>query len=197
MDKFTVKPSAWNTVKTDHTYAGWYKTHLRCGPSVFFIIAQKVEDKWDDVHSPLHHHTTFCVVDRVAVALHYLSHSDGYSTTAALFGISLTCARQYCVQVCQVIRQRYLSAVVCLPTRRPDWEKVRLGFESVMGFPNAYGAIDGPLVPIKRFTDHTGWYCRKGFPAFNIQAVVDDKLKFMSYSIRSGSQNDKALFRES
>ncbi|ETV73023.1 hypothetical protein H257_12061 [Aphanomyces astaci] len=140
-----------------------------------------VEDKWDDVHGPLHHHTTFCVVDRVAVALHYLSHSDG----------------QYCVQVCKVIRQRYLSAVVCLPTRRPDWEKVRLGFVSVMGFPNAYGAIDGSLVPIKRFTDHTGWYCRNGFPAFNIQAVVDDKLKFMSYSIRSGSQNDKALFRDS
>lgn len=45
--------------------------------------------------------------------------------------------------------------------------------------------------------DFDGWYSRKGFPAFNMQAVVDDKKRFMSFSIRSGSQNDKNMFNKS
>ncbi|ETV77180.1 hypothetical protein H257_09066 [Aphanomyces astaci] len=76
------------------------------------------------------------------------------------------------------------------------WELVREGFEE-HGFPNAYGAIDGSLIQVKRFDDFYGWYCRKGFPAFNMQAVVDHRMRFMSYSLRSGSQNDKALFNDS
>ena len=71
------------------------------------------------------------------------------------------------------------------------------GYENKSGFPNVYGAIDGSLIPVKRFADFMGWYCRKGFTAFNMQAMVDHKLRFRSYSIRSGSQNDKAVFNAS
>jgi hypothetical protein len=42
-----------------------------------------------------------------------------------------------------------------------------------------------------------GWYSHKSYPALNVQAVVDDKKRFMSYSIRSGCQNDKQMFNKS
>lgn len=71
------------------------------------------------------------------------------------------------------------------------------GFEERSGLPNVMGAIDGCLFRICRFADFEGWYCRKGYPALNMQAVVDHKNRFMSFSIRSGSQNDKAVFNHS
>ncbi|KAH9186228.1 hypothetical protein AeNC1_011796 [Aphanomyces euteiches] len=75
--------------------------------------------------------------------------------------------------------------------------EIARGFEERGGIPNVVGVIDGCLVMVKRFKDPEGWYCRTGFPAFNMQGVVDDRLRFMSYSIRSGSQNDKFLFNRS
>ncbi|RHY02429.1 hypothetical protein DYB36_008482 [Aphanomyces astaci] len=78
-----------------------------------------------------------------------------------------------------------------------DWAAISAGFERVAGFPNVFGAIDGCLVMVKRFRQHEGWYCRKGFPAFNLMALVDDKKRFMAYALRPGSQNDRMLFRHS
>lgn len=43
----------------------------------------------------------------------------------------------------------------------------------------------------------TGWYCRKNYPAFNVQGVVDSQKKFISYAIRPGSQNDKSVYNGS
>jgi len=71
------------------------------------------------------------------------------------------------------------------------------GFEEMQGIPNVCGAIDGSLIRIKRFEDHTGFYSRKGTTALNVQAVVNHRGQFISHSIRSGSQNDKACFNNS
>ncbi|RHX96840.1 hypothetical protein DYB28_000610 [Aphanomyces astaci] len=100
-------------------------------------------------------------------------------TQAVVFGISKTMAKTYTFQVCQVLCQCYLADVVAMPTPQAAWETIRGGSEDVAGVPNAYGAIDGTLIPIKRFRDYDGWNCRKGFPAFNMQAVVDDNMRFM------------------
>ena len=49
-------------------------------------------------------------------------------------------------------------------------------FESMIGFPLTCGAIDESIIEIQRPCDFEGWYCRKGYPALNIQAVVDAKI---------------------
>ncbi|KAH9098052.1 hypothetical protein LEN26_016762, partial [Aphanomyces euteiches] len=113
-----------------------------------------------------------------------------------VFGISESRAHCYVGQVMSVIMS-FLQDTIQLPQTMNDWADKAANFERNSGFPNAVGAIDGSLIQIKRFKDHEGWYCRKGFPEFNIQGVVDYKLRFMSYSIRSGSQNDKLLFERS
>ncbi|OQR96198.1 hypothetical protein THRCLA_22017 [Thraustotheca clavata] len=121
--------------------------------------------------------------ERVACTLHYSTHSDGYESTALLFAISKARARAYCQEVCLLL-QHNINQFIHLLTTCSEWRDLRNNFYAIAGFPNCYGALDG-------------WYSRKGFTAFNLQAVVDSNLKYMSKSIRSGSQNDKALFNNS
>ncbi|KAE9023914.1 hypothetical protein PF011_g3750 [Phytophthora fragariae] len=74
---------------------------------------------------------------------------------------------------------------------------VEQGFETIAGFSEVVGAIDGTLIKIPRPRDFEGWYCRKGFPAVNVQAIVDHKGAFRSLSIRAGSSNDQSLWNGS
>ncbi len=184
-------------MRNDPNSNGWFRRHLRCDRVVFAVIARRIEDAWTRIHPAPYHNTVFCIADRVACYLHYLTHADGYETTGVVFGVSKTQARLYCRQVAKVLTGIYLRETIQLPTTAVEWEEIRQGMEEIAGFPNAYGAIDGSLISVKRFADFMGWYCRKGFPAFNMQALVDHKLRFRSYSLRSGSQNDKSLFNKS
>ncbi|GMF51697.1 unnamed protein product [Phytophthora fragariaefolia] len=62
------------------------------------------------------------------------------------------------------------------------------------GLPGVTGAIDGSLVHIQRPDDYEGFYCRKCYPAINVQATVDADLKFMSVDLFSGSWSDKEMW---
>ncbi|DAZ96029.1 TPA: hypothetical protein N0F65_000024, partial [Lagenidium giganteum] len=86
---------------------------------------------------------------------------------------------------------------VRLPQTSTEWQAILEGFEDIAGVPYVCGAIDCTLINVPRFADWEGWYCREGFPAFNVQAVVDHNKRFMAYSIRPGSSNDKAVFNMS
>ncbi|KAF0703994.1 hypothetical protein AaE_015158 [Aphanomyces astaci] len=179
---FVIPSNTWTIVQNSPIHDAWFIRHLRCTRGTYQRICQNVEVAWQRVHPPLHHHNTMSVNDRVACTLHYLTHSGGYESTAALFGISKTRAYEYCNQVALVIQLCYVLETIVLPSSREEWEVVRVGFEE-HGFPNAYGAIDGSLIQVKRFEDFYGWYCRKGFPAFNMQAVVDHRMRFIPHAI--------------
>ncbi|KAG4036227.1 hypothetical protein PC123_g28203 [Phytophthora cactorum] len=84
-----------------------------------------------------------------------------------------------------------------LPSTEKELAEVMQGFEEMLGFPGVVGAIDGTLITIKRFEDFEGFYCRKGFPAFNLMAVVDNELRFIAFSIRNGVQNDQSVLNRS
>ncbi|KAF0734636.1 hypothetical protein Ae201684_008713 [Aphanomyces euteiches] len=193
-NKYSFRSDTWTTVQASTAYSGWYKKNLRCTQAAFNVIASRVAERWTDVHKPIHHNSSFSIVDRVAVAINYLTHGGELFSSGQVFGMSEARAHTYSGEVIDVL-MLYLEETIHLPDTPDAWRRITEGFERQTGFPGVVGAIDGSLVKIKRFKDHEGWYCRKGFPAFNIQ--VDDKLKFMSFSIRSGSQNDKSLFNRS
>ncbi|KAE9324344.1 hypothetical protein PF001_g3474 [Phytophthora fragariae] len=58
-------------------------------------------------------------------------------------------------------------------------------FFTVACFPGVVGAVDGTIIAIPRPHDFEGWYCRKGFPAVDVQAIVDH--------MRSSSNNEWSL----
>lgn len=90
-----------------------------------------------------------------------------------------------------------MKETVRLPSTTDKWNSIKDGFESICGLPDCYGAIDGSLIAIHRFNVFDGWYCRKSFTAFNMQAVVNHRMQFISFTIAMGSQNDKAIFNDS
>ncbi|KAG3139001.1 hypothetical protein PC129_g18110 [Phytophthora cactorum] len=81
--------------------------------------------------------------------------------------------------------------------RLEELHAVEEGFEAIAGFPGVVGALDGTLFKIPRPRDFEGWYCRKGFPAVNVQAIVDHREAFLALSIRAGSNNDQSLWNGS
>jgi hypothetical protein len=93
----------------------------------------------------------------------------------------------------------YLSKndTITFPTTTEQWDMIRTGFESKSGIPNAVGAIDGSLIEIERPNEYDGWYNRKGYPSFNLLAIVDDQRRFMYVSIKPGSNPDKTVFNTS
>jgi hypothetical protein len=67
---------------------------------------------------------------------------------------------------------------VVFPNTELAWDKVLIRFESVAGFPAVGDEIDGSLFEIECPADFEGCYCRKGYPALNVQVVVDHKKRF-------------------
>ncbi|OQR85682.1 hypothetical protein ACHHYP_20558 [Achlya hypogyna] len=160
----------------------WFVRYLRCSRRVFNKIVARIEAHWVDAHGALHHHTQHDVADRVAVSLFYFTHVDGYD-----------CAGQIFVTI--ILVKFFFASMVAPPTTASGWHANMEAFETFAGFPNVCCAVDGTLIRIKRFADHED--CRKGFPSFNVQGVVDARKRFLAVSIKAGSQNDRGIFRDS
>ena len=189
--------SVWPGIKASGGQNGWFVRYLRCTRDTFFEIAKRIDTSWTLLHPPLHPSSFFDVIDRTALAMYYLTHCDGLDCAALIFGIGKTKAYEHVMEILNLLRNIHLTTTVTLPSSPASWAAISKGFESVARFPNVFGAMDGCLVMVKRFREHEGWYCRKGFPAFNMLALVDDRKRFMAYSLRAGSQNDRMLFRSS
>jgi hypothetical protein len=100
-------------------------------------------------------------------------------------------------QVISVLLVCIRPQVITLPSTQQEWDEIAAAFEEVGDFPGICGAVDGSLIEVKRSRDYEGWYCRKGFPAFNVQVVVDHRRKVRSYAIRPGSANDRSVLKRS
>jgi len=96
-----------------------------------------------------------------------------------------------------VIIWRLEPRFVYLPKSQSEWQELCDGLERVCRFPDAVLAIDGSLIQIERPLDYEGWYCRKGYPAINVQCVVDYKRRFPSFAMRPGAENDKGVYNRS
>ncbi|KAG6948936.1 hypothetical protein JG687_00015175 [Phytophthora cactorum] len=83
------------------------------------------------------------------------------------------------------------------PRNECEWSEVASGFEGVCGIPGVAGAIDGTLITRSRPAAFWGWYFRKGFPAYNVMAIVDVHQRFIAFSVRPGRCNDQSVWNRS
>ena len=87
-----------------------------------------------------------------------------------------------------------------MPSTAEEIADTKLGFQSIAGFPQVIGCIDGSHVPIQSpGGDNTELYrCRKGFFSFNLQIVCDYKLKINDIVARwPGSTHESTIFNSS
>jgi hypothetical protein len=134
--------------------------------------------------------------NKVAITLSYFGSRDSLVNVADKYGVSRSTAYRAVSSIATVLyldRQRHIF----FPRTQSEWEEVMQGFEAIARFPGVCGAVDGTLIKRTRPKDHWGWYCRKGYTAYNVQGVVDSNQVFMNISARPGSCNDKSVWEGS
>jgi hypothetical protein len=112
-----------------------------------------------------------------------------------MFGISKQAAIRLVRAMIHSLREM-ANIYIQLPEAE-ELSALERSFSDIAGFPGAVLAIDGSLIEIERPSDFEGWYCRKGYPAMNVQLVVDHRKRVRSFSIRPGSANDQSMFNRS
>ncbi|ETP06417.1 hypothetical protein F441_17195 [Phytophthora nicotianae CJ01A1] len=133
---------------------------------------------------------------KIAAALYFFASSGGYRETATAMGMN----KSYVIDIVdEVARVLYVVSkkAVSFPRDLDGWDAVQKDFMVRCGYPGVVGAVDGSLLEIDRPEDYEGFYCRKGYPAINIQAIVTASNKFMSVEIRPGSWSDSKCWKHS
>lgn len=182
----------FDAIMHDEAFNQWFRMNLRCSQVTFHTICALLRR---NMHAMKHHHRhSFEKI--VGATLFYLGSEGGFRETAQAFGMS----KSWCVT--SVNKILYMIAALSpefirAPDDPDDWSRIERGFAARAGFPDVYGAVDGTLFEISRPSEYDGWYCRKGYPAVNMQAVVDDRMHFMSFDIRPGSWNDRKIWAAS
>eukprot|EP00644_Phytophthora_capsici_P015982 jgi/Phyca11/122795/e_gw1.49.217.1 len=180
---------------SDPRYDEWFRLNLRCGQDSFVRLCDVLRrelhefelDRFVKDHS---------FEEKVACLLYFLGSQGGYRETTSAFAISKSWAIDVVGVFLRVLR-RSLRKFVRFPRRPEHWTEIENAFKAKGGIPGVVGAIDGSLVEINRPDDFEGYYCRKMFPALNVQAVVSAKLRFMSVEVRPGSWSDQKTWRAS
>ncbi|DAZ98599.1 TPA: hypothetical protein N0F65_001018, partial [Lagenidium giganteum] len=106
----------------------------------------------------------------------FLGSQGGYRETAQALGISKSWLIEFIPVFRNMIEQR---------------------FYAMRGFLGVVAAIDGTLIPITRSRYIEGFYCRKFYPALNMQAIVDASMMFRSVDVRPGSWSDQEIWNAS
>ncbi|XP_062616179.1 uncharacterized protein LOC134277900, partial [Saccostrea cucullata] len=113
----------------------------------------------------------------VLTTLRFLAKGEYLSEVGDLHGISISSASRIVTSVTSALCESLDN--VKFPESNEELSKVKEDFYQVAGFPNVVGAIDETLIPIQGMTgdEEPNFICRKGYPAINVQGVVDANLR--------------------
>ena len=102
--RHTCGVSSWGYVEgTDQYHEGWYRDQFRCKRKTFDVVCDLVQKHWHLCNKPMKHNNKFLIRDRVAVTLHYLTHSESLCEGAKHFGMSLSTASRSVWEVVNVV----------------------------------------------------------------------------------------------
>ena len=117
---------------------------------------------------------------------------------SSLFGLGHSTVGKIVVETCRAITTHLLPQYVYIPSGEKLKEIVD-EFETIWGFPQAAGAIDGSHIPIIRpGKSASDYYNRKGYYSIIVQALVDHLGLFMDVCIGwPGKVHDARVFANS
>ncbi|KAG3111444.1 hypothetical protein PI124_g9220 [Phytophthora idaei] len=163
----TFKVHAFETaLRTPGT--GWFHKKLRCDKESLLRIYALVHAAWGREPGP---NCKNQGIKRVALTMLYIAQGDTMDQAATVMGTSRPRAVVYINETLDVLSTMTKQFIV-MPSA-DELPLVEDGFFATTGFPDTIGAVDGTLVRIARPYHFEGWYCRKNFPAVNVQTVVD------------------------
>jgi DDE superfamily endonuclease len=192
---FTLKASPFDQVHAgSRQYDAWFYEKLRVKRRTFIKLSSMLKRHW-----PIRRQRNFeySVDFNLATTLMFLGSSGEFGIVATAMGCSKATAIRCVHRVINILTRMARRKINFKHLSVRDLDEIADAFQKQQGIPGIVGAIDGCLFRIQRPADFEGWYCRKGYPAINMQAVCDSSMKFLSYSMMSGSHNDKQLWSHS
>ena len=186
----------WDAVQRGLFGSSWWKENLRMSHSTFTIVCNELRPHI--ARQSTHLRETISVEQRVAVIIWKLASNIEYRTLAGMFGIGRSTACEIVNDTAKQIVTHLLPKYVKIPNGDRLREIVE-GFELILGFPQAVGAIDGTHIPIIRPQySSADYYNRKGFYSIIMQGLVDFRGIFMDVYIGwPGKVHDARVFANS
>ena len=132
---------------------------------------------------------------KILATLWVLGNKESFRGVADRFDLNKGFLHNIFIEVCEALRV-VRPQFIMWPTR-PEQAQIAGNFVQKTGFPGVVGCIDGTHIPIPGPSDHRASYInRKGFPSIQLQAVCDDKLRFLDVCAGwPGSVADARVFR--
>lgn len=113
------------------------------------------------------------VEKQVAIALYKLASCAEYRVVGAVFGVHKSTVKKCLYKVVTAINKVIAPIVICMPTET-EAKYIATQFEKKSHIPQIIGCIDGTHIPILAPEDgYRDYVNRKGWPSYNVQAIVN------------------------
>lgn len=171
----------WEAAKNGVFGESWWYDNLRMKRETFCLLC--LELKPFIAKQVTRFRLPIDVDEQVAILLWRLATNTEYRTIAALFGVGISTVCSIVHKLAGIVVQFLLPKYVCIPPEN-KLKQIIAEFESLWGFPQVVGAIDGTHIPILHPHDSpSDYFNRKSFYSIIMQAVVDSRCCFMDVNI--------------
>jgi len=171
----------WEAAKAGAFGDEWWHENLRMSKATFGILCDELRPH---ISKTVTKYRLPVAVDmQVAVTIWRLATNIEYRTIAELFGLGISTVCTIVCRTTSAITHHLLPVNVQMPSESRLREIIQ-EFETLWGFPQVAGAIDGTHVPILKPNEcPSDYYNRKGFYSILMQAVVDSQDRFIDVNI--------------
>ncbi|VEN48856.1 unnamed protein product [Callosobruchus maculatus] len=186
----------WTRIVKKHFTEDDWLENFRVTPDTFHFICERLRPYLQPKEKYVR--TSATVEKKVAITLYKLASCAEYRIVANQFGIHKSSVHVYVYDVINAIYAEFGTEYLSMPNEL-EAEEVSQGFESMCGLPNVIGAIDGTHIPILPPKDgYRDFINRKGWPSYNVLAVVDNSYRFRYVTCKHpGCTHDAKVLKDS
>ncbi|XP_011690000.1 PREDICTED: uncharacterized protein LOC105451331 [Wasmannia auropunctata] len=188
----------WQRIVGEHfTPTEWLAT-FRMSKETFITLCDIIRGDLEPKPLFLKSREPLSVEKQVAIAIYKLASCAEYRIVGDVMGVHKSTVRKCLFRVTRAINDIMTKNIIFMPSE-DEAKFISLQFEKKTFIPQLFGCIDGTHIPIT--PPHEGYrdfVNRKGWPSYNVMAVVDHNGRFRNIVIKhSGSVNDAVVFKES
>lgn len=169
----------WNEiVLCTYTESDWIESFRMCKETfneLCFLLQPALEPKLVMLKS----REPLSVEKQIAVTLYKLASCAEYRVVGNIFGIHKSTVKKCLYRVVNAINELMIKDYLQLPNIYEAVE-IAMNFEKISHIPQIVGCIDGSHIPILAPAEgYRDFVNRKGWPSYVLQAVVDDKYRYI------------------
>ncbi|CAL1678201.1 unnamed protein product [Lasius platythorax] len=188
----------WNRIVNFHYTSKEWIESFRMSKDSFLELCDLLRGELEPKPQFLVSREAISVQKQIAVALYKLASTAEYRVVGNVMGIHKSSVKKCFYRVVKAINKIMLPNYIYMPDKN-EAKFIAKKFEEKCFIPQIIGSIDGThieIIPPKE--GYRDFINRKGWPSYNMLAVVDHNGRFRNVVIKHpGSCHDAAVFKES